>query len=416
MSIANIILGHYHPKSQSSTLAGPHHRSIHEPIRPKSQAMDNAAKKLKKGEQLFKEGDVLQVVYLIQSGKIGLMVERGTSAVEVATVGGSQVLGDGSLFSNSRAPFSAIALQETRYLEVPIELMKQQFEKTPPGVKLIVKSLSDDLKGARQQFKMIRMETEKSPMPQGLIHRLFTELHLIARHIGKPEPLAPDVQRISWQALKLYASRFFGESPQRLRSLMDLLSKLKMAELQMGKNDEGEVELQDIKLHKLQLFEDFAEFYQYHLFKGSRAEAIYVDPIALRAAKAFYEISEKAEVDHKGASRVDYGLALSECKSKYGFELKNTHLDSLERKGLFVTRKSFDDGRVEIAFDRVEFGRMAQFWSILFEIDKWNEHGHVNLNELPEAKASDEHLCAECQGAITESQKFCPNCGFKLAA
>lgn len=253
-------------------------------------------------------------------------------------------------------------------------------------------------------------------MPQGLIHRLFTEVHLIARHIGKPDPAAPEMQRISWQALKLYASRFFGESPQRLRSLMDLLAKLKLAELQMGKNDEGEEELQDIKLSKLQLFEDFAEFYQYHLFKGSRAEAIYVDPLALRAAKALFEISEKAEVDHKGASRVDYGVALNDCKSKYGFELKTTHLDSLEKKGLFVTRKSFDDGRVEISFDRVEFGRMTQFWSIIFEIDKWNEKGYVDLNEPAESKEGSAVTCAQCQSPIAPQQKFCANCGFKLAA
>src|SRR6185437_13704210 len=103
---------------------------------------------------------------------------------------------------------------------------------------------------------------------------------------------------------------------------------------------------QSIKLSNIQLYEDFAEFYQYHLFKGSKAEAIYVDPLALKVSKALYELSEVAEVDHKGASKLDFSVVLNECKTKYHFDLKNTHLDALERKGLFIKRQSFDDGRV----------------------------------------------------------------------
>lgn len=85
-----------------------------------------------------------------------------------------------------------------------------------------------------------------------------------------------------------------------MRSIFELLSKLKMAELQYGKNEEGEEDLQNIKLYSIQVYEDFAEFFQYHLFKGSRAEAIFVDPLALKVAKAMFEVSAGAEVNHKG--------------------------------------------------------------------------------------------------------------------
>jgi hypothetical protein len=294
--------------------------------------------------------------------------------------------------------------------------MKQQFEKSPPGVKLVVKSLVEDLRQARQQQKKDKMETEKSPCPQGLVHRLFTELHLIARHIGKKDPAQPDVITLSWGAFKLYANRFFGESPPRLRSLMDLLAKLKLAELKIEKpEDSEEEELSEIKLSFVQIYEDFAEFYQYHLFKGSRAEAIFVDPLALKVAKALYEISVIAEVDHKGASKLDYGTVVNECKTKFHIDLKNTHLDALEKKGLFVQRKSYDDGRVELLFDRKEFGRMAQFWAILLEIDKWNEKGFVDLHEKEEVVAA-ANACPACSSPIDGKSKFCSNCGHKLAA
>lgn len=391
----------------------------------------DAGKKLKRGEFLFKEGDAPQTLYIVQSGKIGLMVERNGKFLEIASLGPNQVFGEQALFSSGKHAFAAQALQEAKVMEVPVEMMKQQFEKAPPGIKLLVKSLIDETRVSRQNTKTLKMETEKSPCPQGLIHKLFTEVHLIARHIGKrgkpaevlkpgeqPAPYEPGPHEytVSWNALKMYATRFFGESPQRLRQTMDLMAKLKFAELKIGKSDEGEETLIDVHFHDVQLCEDFAEFYQYHLFKGSRAEAIYVDPLALKVAKAFVKVSDGAPVNHKGASQVDYQVVLNECKSKYRIDLKNTHLDALERKGLFCVRKSFDDGRVELQFDRTEFVKMAHYWSIIFEIDKWNDKGFVDLNEKEEVAAGPEGECSSCHGKIDNTNKFCPHCGHKLAA
>jgi hypothetical protein len=239
---------------------------------------------------------------------------------------------------------------------------------------------------------------------------------LIARHIGKKNPSKPDEIIVAWNALKLYANRFFGEAPQRLRTLMDLLAKLKYAELKIVKTEEGEEDVGDITLNRVQVFEDFAEFYQYHLFKGSRAEAIFVDPLALKVARAMVEISEGAPINHKGASTLDYQVVLNECKTKYRIDLKNTHLDVLEKKGLFVQRKSYDDGRLELSFDRAEFVKMVQYWSIIFEIDKWNDKGFVDLNEKEEAAASFNGECPGCKGKIETEHKFCPHCGFKMSA
>ena len=375
----------------------------------------DGVKKLKRGEILFKEGDAPTHVYMIQTGKMALLSERSGKPLEVAVLGPSQVIGEQAMFSaTARHEFTAEAQQETKLLEVPIELMKAQLEKCPPGIKLLVKSNSDEIKQQRKQAKMSKAETEKIPCPQGLIHRLFTQVHLISRHIGKKDAENPAKIMVAWNALKLYATRFFGESPQRLRSLMDLLAKLQLAELKMGKSEEGEEDLIDVNLLNVQLFEDFAEFYQYHLFKGSRAEAIFVDPLALKVAKALAEISTGAEVDHKGASKVDWTHVLNECKTKFRIDLKNTHLDALEKKGLFVKRKSFDDGRVELSFDRTEFVKMAQYWSIIHEIDKWNDKGFVDLNEKEEVAAAGGPACPQCAGPIEEKHKFCPHCGAKL--
>lgn len=375
--------------------------------------MDNA-RKVKRGEVIFKEGDQPTAVYMIQQGRVGLLLERSAKNLEVTTLGASQILGEHAIFSTARHEYTAQAQQETKVLEIPIDIMKQQFEKCPPGIKLLVKSLVDDMKAARKYMKTVKMETENRPCPQGIVHRIFTEVHLIARHIGKRNPEKTNEIEVSWSSLKLYATRFFGQSPQRLRNLMDVLAKLKMAELTMSKNDEGEEELSRIKIFDVQAFEDFAEFFQYHLFKGAKAEAIYVDPLALKVAKAIAEISVGAEVDHKGASRMEWSVVLTECKARFKLDIKNTHLDSLERKGLFVKRQSFDDGRTQISFDRTEFVKMATYWGILYEIDKWNDAGVVNMIDKEEPEVASALACGSCQGQISEQHKFCPHCGSKV--
>lgn len=374
--------------------------------------MDNV-KKMKRGEVLVKEGEAVSTIYIVQSGKIVMTLERTGKKLELSTLGVSQVIGEQGILSNARHGYTYEAAIDTKVLEIPVDLMKQQLEKTPPGIKLLVKSLSDEVRESRNFLKTIKMESEKVPCPQGHVHRIFSAVHLIARHIGKKEPSSPHEFTVSWNAMKLYAVRFLGESPQRLRSLMDLMLKLKMADFKCEKNEDGEEEPSTIRFTNIQLCEDFAEFHQYHVFKGGRSEAIFVDPLAMKLARVIGEVSAAAPVDHKGASGMDFKVMIQECKAK-GVDLKIDHFALLEKKGLFVKRQN-EGETVKVSFDRKEFVNFAQFWAILTEIDKWNKNGSVNLNEKEE-KVEAANGCPQCQKNITDQQKFCPECGYKLAA
>jgi hypothetical protein len=373
-------------------------------------------KKLKKGEVLFKENDPCPNVYVIQSGKISMTLDRGGKKSEIGVLGPYQILGEQAVISNGRHLCGAEAMQETKVVEMSVDQLKPLYEKAPANFKLFIRGLLEEAKQARITMRTARMENDKSPCPQMAIPRIFTLTHLLSRHIGKRDPANPDIVTVSWTSLKTSATRFFNEPTQRLRQLMDLLLKLKVATFEVKTSEEGEEELQNLTLTKLQSLEDFAEFYQYHLFKGQKAEAIYVDTLALKAAKALVEFSEGAPVDHKNASTVDYNEVLQKYKEKFKQDLKTTHLDALEKKGLYVQRKSHDNGKFDIIFDRTEFSKMSFFWSIIAEIDKWNEKGFVDINEKEEVVAPDGVGCPQCSGVIAENNKFCPNCGFKLQA
>lgn len=377
-----------------------------------------ASKTLKRGELLFKEGEPIQNIYVIKSGKISLFVERSGKKIEVMTLGPSQVLGEQALLTISRALMSAEAAIETKLIEMPLEVMKTQFAGATAGLKLMMKSVIDDLKFAQTSVRTFKLEQDKNPMPQMFIPKSFCMLNLVARHTGQVVPEKPNERVVDWNTLKLYVSRMFLDSPQRMRTLLDLLLKLKLVELKIEKNENGEDELTRIHLFNIQLIEDFMEFYQYNLFKGGRSEVLYPDALAHRVAKNILKVTEKAEVDRKGLVRVEWNNVLKDVKTQFNLDLKDTHLNAMEKKGLFVKRQSQDNGPAMLSFERGEFQRICNFWDFIMEIDKWNEKGFVDLNEKPEElkAANGAASCPQCSGVLAVEHKFCPSCGFKVAA
>ena len=183
-------------------------------------------------------------------------------------------------------------------------------------------------------------------------------------------------------------------------------------------NDEGEQEFSDVKFFNVKVIEEFSDFYQYQFYKPGRSEIIFIDKLAMKVAHALVSLSENAEIDHKRAVNLDYELLSQDLKTKFGIEIKTTHLELLEKKGLFTQKKSKND-KVYLSFDREEFKRNHTFWQIINEIDKWNEKGFVNMNEKEEQKKSATPggmECSSCSGPISVEHKFCPHCGQKTVA
>ena len=376
-------------------------------------------KELKRGDLLFKEGEKITHLYVVQSGKVSLFLDRSGRKIEIMEGKVSHVMGETALFMNNpKHLLSAEAAGPCKILEVPVEVMKAQIETATPGVKLVAKSLVDAAKQNHLAIRSLKMEKDQSPCPQFSVPTLFCMLALVAKNSGHEVEDQPGHLQLDWTTLRIYTTRMFKESLIRIQAVVELLKKLGKAEMRFERNEEDEVdELVSVTLFDVQLIEDFAEFYQYNLYKPGKSEIIYVDPLALKVARALVELAADTEVDFRGAVRMEYDKLLRGVKDQFNFELKNLHLDALEKKGLFVKRQTNDQGEVFLSFDKVEFQDMLRFWQIISEIDKWNEKGFVDLNEkLIEEAGADTSKCPSCQGEINDSHKFCPECGSKLAA
>jgi len=392
--------------------------------------------RFRKGELLFSEGDSPKEFYVIQSGKVALYIVRRGQKVEIDRLGPGQIAGEQGVFGFPTAVHTCEALSEVKTFALPIEPIKTVFEKTPAAYKVFVKALGEDVRRGRNTLRDLKMDQDNSPCPARFIPRLCAILTLVAKNSGarpKVDPNMPQYKRdeekaknphfkdddilLSFSILKIYTSRMFLESNQRMQSFIELLSKFGYLTLRYEKNEDTEqMELMELRIHDLGIVEHFGEFYQHNLFKAGKSEMIHLDQMAYQIAGAFSALAKDAEVDRNGAVRLNYAQFIKDLKEKYNIELKDTHLNILEKKGLFVKRSLVND-IVFFQFDRFEFYQTHRFWQLINEIDRWNQIGFVDVNaNYNELKTKISNNCPSCQGEIKENANFCPNCGHKLQA
>lgn len=393
-------------------------------------------RKFKKGEMIVSEGEANTSFFIIQSGKVSLYLVRGEQRSEIDLIGPGQIVGEQSIFGFPKSAFNAEAQSEVKAIELPCEPLKTVFDKSPGPYKALIKAVGDDLRRARQTMKTLRQDQENGPCPYRFIPRLTAILTLVAKNVGtKPKvdgsipaykldeeraknPTHRDTDiLLSFATLKIYTSRMFLESHQRMLSFCELLGKLGYITLKYEKNEETEIEeLIELRIHDVQTIEHFGEFYQHNFFKAGRSEVIFVDKTALMVASAIVQTAATAEADRNNVVKLNYIDMLKELKEKFYFDLKETQIQLLEKKGLYVKRQTLDE-KVFISFDRYEFQQTVKYWQIIQEIDRWNEKGFVDVKaNYNEVKNNGPEKCGGCQVEIKVASKFCPECGFKLAA
>jgi hypothetical protein len=375
-------------------------------------------KTLKKGEFLYNEGDKIQNIFLIQSGAVNLCLVRNKKTVDMFQVGSSQILGEQVLLGLNSFTTSAVATTETKVLEVPVDAFKQQFESAAQMYKIIIKSLSERLKVTMQEVRSSRLEKDAAPCPEDQIAKAFGTIFHVANHKGEKKDARVI---IDWGLYRQYSQRVFGESLKRLEQATNLLVKLKLAMFEMGKDPDdldGPEMIQKIHFFDLPAIENFFEFYQYYYFKGGKTEVLKIDDTIVNILGGLLAVAETLTPDRFGMVSLEFPKIVEHFKNELGMNFTPDTMTRLEQKGLFAKRKTNANHDVQLQFELKEFSGFFKNWRILREVDKWNEKGFVDPNE-PEkklVKKASGPACPSCSATIIEGQKFCGECGHKMAS
>lgn len=379
-------------------------------------------KNLKRGEILFKEGDKITNLYLIQSGAITQCILRPKKTVDLFSLGVSHLLGEQIVLGQTNYSMSAMATAETKALEIPIDSLKDQYETSPQIVKLLVKSLAERIRLLAQEIKSSKMEKDNTPCPDDQIARVFGSIYHTTAHKSEKNKLG--YFTLDWNYLRQYSQRIFGESLKRLENACHLLVKLKLASYEVGKspdNPDGPDEIQKILIPSLEPIQNFFEFFQYHYFKNGRTDILKVEETYLNILEIFVKMSSDQEPDRFGIVSLDLNQITTLCKDELDIVLNQTYLSRLEQKGIFMKRRNEGDGRNTMQFDKKEFNSVLMNWKFIREIDRWNEMGFVDPNEKEAQKKSKKNIasngsiiCPSCSASLVSTAKFCSECGAKI--
>lgn len=379
-----------------------------------------SVKTFKKGEIVYKDGDKITGLYIIQSGAVSQCLQRGKKTIDLFQLSTSHVLGEQIISGQNTYPTSAVATTETKILEIPLDTFKAQYDSAPQLMKVAIKSLADRMRLATNEVRSSKLEKDAGPCPEDQVAKCFGAIFHTANHKGDKESL-PGRVVIDWNLMRQYAQRVMGESPKRLEQALNILVKQQLAMYEMGKapdNPDGPDEIQKVHFLDLSLVESFFEFYQYYYFKGGRSELLKVDELCMWMLDGLLRLCENKEPDRFGVVGVEFSKFGDYCRDELGFNLNNDHFTRLENKGVFMKRKTSPEG-VLLQFELREYRSILQSWKMLREIDKWNEKGFVNMedrDERPKKKKAEGPACPECSADLQMGAKFCHECGHKIVA
>ena len=379
----------------------------------------SGVKVFKKGDYLFKEGDKVQSVWIVQSGQISIGLQKNKKNIEIMTVGAGYVFADLIVQGVSTYNYSALVTNEVKAAEAPIETFKQQYDVLHPVHKTFVKGLAEKLKWAMSEIKTIRLEKDPAPCPDDSIPQVFGAIFHVLNHKGLKDGISAKVE---WMTLRQYSQRIFGESLKRLENATQVLVKLGLAEYIVGKSPdepEGKDEIQGFVIKDLTGLESFFEFYQYYYYKGGKSEFLKFDEPNYNTLRLITRANDGVVPDRFGIVSKDFGQ-VTEFFKEYGVNLGAGHFTALEAKGMFCKRKPLADGKVTLQFELKEFKTQQDIWKIIREIDKWNEKGFVDMSDVDlgpkKVKVIDGVECQDCHAVMVLNSKFCSECGAKFVA
>lgn len=380
------------------------------------------AKVVKKGEFLFKAGEKIQSVYIVQSGRVSLCLQKNNKILDIMTVSTGYVFADLVVLGTSQYLYSALATQDLKITEIPVDLFKTQFETLNPLNKTFIKSMAERLKWAINEVKNSQQDKSSIPCSEEAIPRVFGSIFHVLNHKGLKDG---NRAKVDWLTLRTYSQRIFGESLKRIEQITQILVKMKMGEYVMGRDPNNpdpntKTEIQGFEIYELPALEAFFEFYQYYYYKGGKSELLKYDESNFNTLRLLLMSYDGVVPDKFGIVSKDFNQVTDFFK-EYGVSLSNGHFTSLEGKGLFCKRKSLADGKVDLQFDIKEFKTQLDIWSLIREIDKLNEKGFVDMNDIDEGPKKKQVLenameCTQCKATISLESKFCSECGAKVVA
>jgi diguanylate cyclase len=90
-------------------------------------------------EYIFKNGDSGQSAYIIESGKVEVLLDTGGHEIVIASLGKGDILGETALIDRLPRSSSARAIVDTEVIEIPLDYFSQKMQQADPTIRMFLR-------------------------------------------------------------------------------------------------------------------------------------------------------------------------------------------------------------------------------------------------------------------------------------
>lgn len=210
------------------------------------------AKRLQKGDLLFKEGDGSNAMYLIRGGMVRIFKKKGDSQIEIDTLRSGQIVGEMAFLDGNPRSASAEALMDTELVEISKSVYDNTMVQVPEWVKVLLKAIVARLRSTTTKMKNLESSSMEMNYEDGRRNFVFLSPHdalklsaavLLVGTLSKED--APEGKKVKLHSLERYTNQVMGIPVAKMTCFLDILKQANILHISENNQD---VALKDASL------------------------------------------------------------------------------------------------------------------------------------------------------------------------
>ena len=105
-----------------------------------------------KGDEVFRDGDPGEAVYLVESGVIGIFKTVEGEEIQLATMSDGELFGEMAIIDGSARMAHAVALEDSVIVSIPRTGIEAMLAKQNPLIKTLIQILVDNLRNVHEVY------------------------------------------------------------------------------------------------------------------------------------------------------------------------------------------------------------------------------------------------------------------------
>jgi len=184
-----------------------------------SNANAGGTKKLKKGESLFREGEMSKAMYLIRAGAIRIFKKKGDSQIEIDNLRAGQIVGEMAFLDGNARSASGEAMLDSELVEISQEIYQSALSQTPEWLTILFKALVARLRSTTTKLKNLESSSTSVDYKDGQSQRTFVFLSThdclkIATALllagSRSNETTPEGKKVKFSTVDRYAQQVMG--------------------------------------------------------------------------------------------------------------------------------------------------------------------------------------------------------------